>query len=112
MGWDGIIGKSKKELVATLKGRAVKSKLVGNCLWCVAESFGEPYIGLYLIRKEGKTYYYKALTEWEGPLYYSCPLSFLAEVPFPEKSPYAKKWREKVKAWHLGKELKKLAKEI
>lgn len=119
MGWD-FGWSSKKEAVAALKGRPgegfgkrlIKSKLVGNHLWFIAESFGEPYIGLYLLSRYEGSWGYKALTEYEGPYYYSCPLSFLAEVPVPEKSPYALGWRGKVLEWHRKKLEKAAAKAL
>jgi|PlaIllAssembly_1097288.scaffolds.fasta_scaffold1134856_1 hypothetical protein len=109
MGW--LYGwKSKEALVKELTEGAVKFKLVGNHLWTI-RWYGceenKPYIVLFLLSKSGGAYGYKALSESEGPFYYSCPLSFLAEVPVAR--PW---WREKVREWHREKEIKKALKKL
>jgi hypothetical protein len=106
MGWD-YGWKSKAALVEYLTKNATKFKLVGSHLWLIKNYEGKPYIALALLSKSGGTYGYKALSEVEGPFYYSCPLSFLAEVPVAR--PW---WREKVREWHREKEIKKALKKL
>ena len=106
MGWD-YGWKSKAALVEYLTKSAIKFKLVGSHLWSIKIYEGKPYIALALLGKNKGVYGYKALSESEGPFYYSCPLSFLAEVPVAR--PW---WREKVREWHREKEIKKALKKL
>lgn len=106
MGWD-YGWKSKAAVVEYVTKDAIKFKLVGNHLWFIKKYGDIPFIGLALLGKCGGAYGYKGLSEVEGPFYYSCPLSFLAEVPVAR--PW---WREKVKEWHSEKAAKKALKKF
>lgn len=57
------------------------------------------FIQCYLLRQAGRMWGYKALSESDGPCYYTCPLSYLKLVPA-----LCTPWREKVLAWHRSRE--------
>lgn len=105
MGWDFAEYKDKNELIRELNQDSgtyckVKSALKGNHLWQIEERVetGEKIIVLYLLSKQGRYYGYKDMTESMGPYYYTCPISFLREVPVANAE-----WREKVVEFHRQK---------
>lgn len=53
----------------------------------------------------GNGWGYKDMCESSGPCYYSCPLSYLDEVPVAD-SPYAGGWRKAVRAYHAKRNKK------
>ena len=81
----------------------------GNVLWMVKQitrkSTGEAtrVIGCYLLNRlvekqdnrEIVSWGYKDMTESMGPHYYSCPLSYLSDVPVANEQ-----WRKKVHQYH------------
>lgn len=82
---------------------------VGNVLWTVqnwevvgtGETTGAPFIVCYLMQKHG-TWGYKDLTESCGPLYHSCPESYLDLAPEPDDD-FAREWRARVAAYHVDR---------
>lgn len=68
------------------------------------------WIGVDLIRydKEMRGWGYKDMDESVGPHYYSCPLSYLDEVPQPE-STFCRDWRDRVRAYHAIRQEARLA---
>ena len=111
-------GHDKATLVAELrrpsrygdKQRLLKSTVVGNNHWYVAEilATGERYIGLDLMQSgyPDHGWGYKDLCESMGPNQVNCPLGFLDLVPnIPE--PYGAAWRERVKAYHAQRSAKR-----
>ena len=74
----------------------------GNVVWTVEHKKADnnKRIGCYLLeyRREDKCYAVKALTEADGPFYYSCPLKFLKMVPEVNAT-----WRADVRAFHNSK---------
>jgi len=85
--------------------RTMRSAIRGKCLWCVNETRCledgkiDVWIGLALIERDGQRWGYKDMSEESGPNYYTCPLSFLDEVP-PPPSEFAVSWRMEVRAYH------------
>jgi len=98
------------EIHTTFPKYCYRGGIRGGCLWKITEQkviriatqevvHTEQFIALDLLRysnyENRKSWGYKDMTEHSGPYYYSCPLSYLKEVPCPENK-YAKDWREKV----------------
>jgi hypothetical protein len=57
----------------------------------------ERFIGLDLLRSEHKCWGYKALTEFDGPCYYDCPLTFLDLASPAPNTQNSIEWRQKVR---------------
>lgn len=93
--------------------KTVEHSISGNHLWAVVDieypdhpEFNARFIALYLLSSgDADGWGYKDLEETMGPCEADCPLRFLDLVPEPdpEKHPYAKGWRDKVRAFHAGK---------
>ncbi|MEE9493021.1 MAG: hypothetical protein V3W04_06545 [Gammaproteobacteria bacterium] len=114
MGWSYFSNKTREELVVMLVKaerngeRSLKTldyclveSNIDDVLWCVVECIhsqtGEEkrFIECILINQCEGDWGYKAMSESMHPLYYSCPLPFLARV-----STACQEWREKVKKYH------------
>lgn len=110
MGWLYHDNMSKADLVENIrkdyapgvcKTEALKSTLVGNCLWMLLKNDSGTFIVLYLLQggsKEYPGYGYKDMDESMGPYFYSCPLSYLREAPVANQS-----WRDGVLKHHASK---------
>lgn len=78
----------------------LKHCLAGNVLWTVEEITaamgGSKFriIGCYLLQRSQEGWGYKPMTEEDGPVYYTCPLSYLETAE--ELNP---KWREHVRKY-------------
>ena len=88
------------------KQRLIKSTVVGNNHWYVAEivdgpDAGKRYIGLDKMQSgyPDHGWGYKDMCESMGPVEVNCPLGFLDLVPEPPE-PYGPGWRERVRAYH------------
>lgn len=114
MGTTHIHGATRKDVVAILlkdfttsdgdKVTNLKHCTKGNVLWTVkeiahADGTAERVIGCDLLSKSKYGWGYKPMDETMGPYYFTCPLAYL-ELAGPTTSPYAKAWRERVKAYH------------
>jgi hypothetical protein len=81
---------------------AEKSNTSGH--WSVVQdNEGRKWIHLGLIKKHGKEFALKTLSEHMGPAEVNCPLNFLfiADKPAPSEK-YAIDWRMKVIDYHAG----------
>jgi hypothetical protein len=88
-------------------------RVIGSRLWFLAQAHrgtlaGRKWIGLTLIECRGGQAIVKCLDETVGPLYYDCPLSFLAQADTPV-GPHAGPWREQVRAFHANRAARRLA---
>lgn len=114
MGWLFTQGYSRKDLVETLtKDWTGDDGKTRRCLehssngphvlwavWQVGDDESDRLIACYLTKSDkGFGWGYKGMSESCGPAYYGCPLRFLDMVPMPDH-PYAKEWRDKVRAYH------------
>lgn len=124
MGWDYGRNDSRAQVVAARTAsyddeagghvECLKQALVGNCLWRVMErtKLNEKtfrWIGIDLLAvAEGQGWGFKAMTEGMGPVYVSCPLSFLGMVPEADPA-----WRARVRAYHAERKRRdRLVKEL
>lgn len=96
---------SKKELVkGVLEGKylscvPLKHALKGNLLWTVLpKADGTAYICMVKLLRDGKGYGFKAITEYEGPFYYTCPVSWFKK--YPTQDAQALEWRGLVREAH------------
>lgn len=111
MGYYYIDGASRADLIRTLIAsemnektgwakRCLKHTTAGNVLWTVweitAAADGSKHlsIGCDLLVRDADGWGYKPSTEDCGPLYYTCPLSYLEMVP--EVNP---EWRQQVRKY-------------
>jgi len=115
MGWYYTLGASRKAIIeevtkeqARPQGgyfKTLRKCTSGNTLWTIHESLARnpdtgnletvKWIGCYLLsRGTGDGWGYKPMDESMGPYYYSCPLSYLAEVPVLNGS-----WRDGVRSY-------------
>jgi len=83
--------------------RTLKYECVGRREVYALHESGQPeierkWIGVYLLEEEPDTGFwgYKNMSEDVGPLYYSCPLSYIDEAD-PPVNETAREWREKVR---------------
>ena len=111
MGWLFTQGQTRSELIEKLvrleenesgRWQTHRHCTRGNVLWTVAEVTSkatrktERYIGCILLRSDkGYGWGYKDMTESVGPCYYTCPLSYLEDVPVANQA-----WRDAVKHYH------------
>lgn len=121
MGWLFSQGQTRSELIArrnkeweteTHKGKTIRHAARGNVLWAIREVTDkttgkiDTYIACDLMQgQRGYGWGYKDMSEDMGPHYYTCPLSYLEQVPAPNGE-YSKGWREKVKAYHARRNRK------
>jgi hypothetical protein len=89
--------------------RLLKSSLRGNNLWVLCKRGNNPpEIGLFLLSRQDGCWGYKDMGESDGPFYYDCPLSFLAEAPEPDciasrdHRGEGKSWRSFVRDFHAN----------
>jgi hypothetical protein len=100
-----LIEELTREDVQETEGRRTRRKVlrhccVGNVLWTLihvvdadtGEEVRPAFIACDLMQKHG-TWGYKDMTEMDGPLYFTCPESYVAEAG-PPRNDYAAKWRE------------------
>lgn len=120
MGWTHTAGATKSDIIKdcirvqgwgeSREGLAIEHCVRGNVLWTVhvirevtTHAEVARFIGCFLLRSNpGYGWGYKDMDESMGPCYYSCPLGYLDMVPCPDNVPYAKAWREKVRAYHAN----------
>jgi hypothetical protein len=111
MGWTFIQGATRADLIGTFtspetsehrRWSALAHCLKGNVLWIVDERVDKDgstkarTIRCYLLAPRGANGWgYKDMVEQDGPIYHSCPLSYLKLAP--ETNP---DWRASVRAWH------------
>lgn len=111
MGWYYTIGGDRRgvmdEIMAPSNYRKVlKRTLRGNVLWTVEEykpdnGPSQKFIGCYLLQPHRDGWGYKPMNEAAHPYYYTCPLSWLAEVPEE-----CHNWREGVRRYHERRKLR------
>lgn len=115
MGWTFTYDATRADIIAEITRpwardghtyTTLAHSLRGTVLWSVIETTDEAtgarsrIIGCDLLRSDrGYGWGHKAMSEAEGPGYYTCPLRYLEMVP-PAQSPYATAWRAKVRAYH------------
>lgn len=110
MGWYYLLGASRASLIRELTkprdnenctGVTLRHCTAGNVLWTVNEitfkNNGDKkrYIGCDLLHPHKDGWGYKSLEEGSGPGHYTCPLSYLADVPEVADAT----WREGVKRY-------------
>lgn len=117
MGWSFSCDRNhdKAALIAELRNprrygsqKLIKSSVVGNHHWYVAEitegpNAGKRYIGLDLMQSgyPQHGWGYKDLTASMGPCAVDCPIGFLDLAP--DSGGFETAWREKVRAHHARK---------
>jgi hypothetical protein len=118
MGWSFIENTTRRDVIEMLikdesnqgyRWKTLKNCTRGNVLWTITERThgnGDEvirFIGCHLLQRSVETRYgrkvvswgYKSMDESVHPYYYSCPLSYLNEVPTE-----CEEWREKVRLYH------------
>jgi hypothetical protein len=89
------------------KWEYIKHALRGRCLWSIMVHTNKktnPYTVTKIIAvdliggSEKNGWGYKDMSEEMGPCFYTCPLSYLDEVPDPGS--YATEWRKAVREYH------------
>ncbi len=108
MGWTFLHNTPDKRQVVEMCTRSsdtlrcVTKAVHGNNLWTVwyDSVTKKKTIVLFLLGRDRGDWGYKDITEGMGPVECDCPLSFLEAVPEPTDSPFAKGWRERVRAYH------------
>lgn len=117
MGWLFTWDSTKEQLLERLRASSrfteghelLHSSVVGNNHWYLMKnhSTGLIFIGLDKMAAGGKDegWGYKDMSEFYGPCEVNCPLSFLARASEP--TGYAIEWREKVRAYHAKRKVKK-----
>lgn len=86
----------------------LKHRVIGNHVWqlVLIGKTGIKMITLDLIAKERNGGWgHKSMSEFDGPCYYDCPLSYLDQASEP--TGYAVEWRERVRRYHATKPEKK-----
>jgi hypothetical protein len=84
----------------------VRACTVGNHHWYLVRerATGLHWIGLDLLQSgRADGWGYKDLDESAGPTATDCPLSYLA-APHAERDGHAAQWRERVRAYHAGRQ--------
>jgi hypothetical protein len=111
MGWYFKYGASRADVIRKLTApqkneetgwerKPLKFSTAGNVLWTVEEITAATdgsksrIIGCYLLQRSQEGWGYKPMTEEDGPVYYTCPLSYLEIAE--ELDP---KWREHVREY-------------
>lgn len=110
MGWTGIPGASRADLVRDVLRKQTNSEgktwthtdyaIKGSVLWSVVEvtdkngKLTAHYIQCTLIEGDA----YKEMSCCEGPYQKSCPKEFLKKVPAHKASSYCANWRAKVES--------------
>jgi len=86
------------------KGKIIlKSTMVGNIYYAAIRHNDNSVYAMVVITSVKKDEFtYKSLSEFEGPLYYTCPLSIL-KLLTPTDDEYANKWREACYKYHAEK---------
>lgn len=93
--WTSTVGRRCETLKATVRG---------NILWAVHRSSTQysteerTYIVCYLLQKDGPLWGYKAISEADGPFYYTCPVSYLDIAPIANPA-----WRAGVRRYHCDR---------
>jgi len=118
MGWLFIQDITRKELIEKIIKREENESGIwetkrhcarGNVLWSIVhltrKNSGETetFIGCHLLQRTTEklahrkiiSWGYKEMTESMGPCYYTCPLSYLDDVPVANET-----WREQVRKYH------------
>lgn len=119
MGWLMTQGASRRDVIAdririqdgdTHRHETLRHCLKGNVLWSVIEvtekatGKRQRFIGCDLLRSDREFGWgYKDMCESVHPYYYTCPLSYLDEVPVANEE-----WREKVREYHRRTALPKV----
>lgn len=100
MGWYYTIGGTRRSLIAELTksqpGRTcLRHCLRGNILWAVREDQSGKFITCDRLMPSKDGWGHKPLDESMGPIYYTCPLSYLDET-----LPINESWRANVRNYH------------
>jgi hypothetical protein len=89
------------------KWETLRHSLRGNVLWTIVRWTNKKtgkvmkVISCHLLQKSENTWGYKSLDEAMGPFYYTCPVSYLKEVPVANQE-----WRDQVLEHHRRRNLK------
>ena len=84
----------------------VRASVTGSHHWYLVRELatGQHWIGLDLLQSaQGDGWGYKDLDETAGPCVVDCPLAYL-DAPHAEPVGFAAQWRERVRAYHLGRQ--------
>jgi hypothetical protein len=138
MGWFGVAGKSRKELINELVApyeRKIENEYFryitlrhcyrGNAfsgvLWSLVEKCSVinefqlltskyQFIRCDVIQRRGDEWWYKPIFEADHPYYYSCPKKYLSLTAATPAQLRCELWRKRVREYHADAEQRRLSK--
>lgn len=116
MGWTFTYGASdKKKFIGTIirdlenspTSNVLAHRVVGNNLWVALadKKFHNRFIYLFRLAKHDGDWGYKDIDENMGPVEVNCPMSLIKMTAIYDegRNEWARKWRERVTAYHAAK---------